>query len=217
MLTTPRIATVVLAVVTVLTTSCTRYVDDARAVAGPDRSPLAESEVSQCEEVDAPLTTIPEVKDDDPVMKIPQPQGWERTTKLDSELFRFTMVNRSLSEDGFASNVVVTLESVPGIEDPGELFDSQREALESGFGATDLRVTEGTLCGLPTEIVEYQTPVIGNIAPHPGSALMTVLHADGVTYAVSVTIQTADPDNPTYQRDAEMILKGFQLLPPEPG
>jgi hypothetical protein len=31
-----------------------------------------------------------------------------------------------------------------------------------------------------------------------------------------VTIQTADPGNPIHQRDAEMILKGFQLLPPEP-
>ena len=47
--------------------------------------------------------------------------------------------------------MVVTLESVPGNEDPEEVFKSQREALESGFGATDLRATEGTLCGLPTE------------------------------------------------------------------
>jgi hypothetical protein len=177
----PRIATVVLTVVTVLMTSCTRYVDDARAVAGADRSPVAESAVSQCEAVDAPLMTIPATNDDDPVMKIPQPHGWDRSTKLDSELFCFTMVNRSLNKDGFASNVVVTLESVLGIEDQDEVFKSQREALESVFGATDLRVTEGTLCGLPTETVQYQTPPIGTLARHPGTALMTVLHTDDVT------------------------------------
>jgi hypothetical protein len=210
----PRIAAAVLAVATVLVTSCTRYVDDAKAVAGDDLSPLAGANASQCETVDAPLTTIPALKGDDPLMKIPQPQGWERTTKLDSELFRFAMLNRSLAADDFASNVVVTLESAPGIEPPEGVFEGQRAALESGFGATDLHVTEHTLCGLPAETVEYQTPQMGNLGPHPGTVVMAVLQTDAKTYAATVTIQTGDPDNPTYQRDAETILKGFQLLPP---
>ncbi|HYZ69014.1 MAG TPA: hypothetical protein VE666_14645 [Mycobacterium sp.] len=201
---------------TVLVTSCTRYVDDAKAVAGDDRSPLAESSAAQCETVDAPLTTIPARKHDDPVMKIPQPQGWERSTKLDSELFRFAMINRSLVGNDFGSNVVVTLESVPGIEPPDGVFDGQRQALESGFGATNLRVTEHTLCGLPAETVEYQTPPMGNMGPHPGTVVMAVLHTDDRTYAATVTIQTGDADDPAYQRDAETILKGFQLLPPKP-
>jgi hypothetical protein len=218
MVVSPMRAAVVLAVAAVLMTSCTRYVDDARAVAGDDRSPVAETDAdaSQCETVDAPLTTIPAVKADDPVMKIPQPQGWQRSTKLDSELFRFAMVNRSLARNDFASNVVVTLESAPGNESADGVFSSQRDALESTFGATDLHVTEHTLCGLPAETVEYQTPAMGNIAPHPGTVVMAVLQTDDRTYAASVTVQTGDPDNPTYQRDAETILKGFQMLPPQP-
>jgi hypothetical protein len=214
MVVSPRIAAVVLAMATVLMTSCTRYVDDARAVAGEDRSTVAESDASRCETVDAPLTTIPALRDDEPVMKIPQPQGWVRSTKMDSELLRFAMINRSLARDDFASNVVATLESAPGIEDPDGVFESQRESLESRFGATDLRVTKHTLCGLPAETVQYQTPPMGNLAPHPGTVVMAVLHTDDMTYAASVTIQTADPENPTYQRDADMILKGFQMLPP---
>jgi hypothetical protein len=63
-------------------------------------------------------------------------------------------------------------------------------------------------------MVHYQTPVLGNIAPHPGSVVIAVLHTDDTTYAASVTVQTADPDNPVYQRDADLILKGFQMLPP---
>jgi hypothetical protein len=55
---------------------------------------------------------------------------------------------------------------------------------------------------------------MGNIDPHPGVAVVAVLHADDTTYAVSVTIQTKDPDNPDFKRDSEEILKGFQLLPP---
>jgi hypothetical protein len=194
--------------------SCTRYVDDARPVAGPDRAPVTASEASHCDEVDAPLTTIPAVKDGEPVLKIPQPPGWERSTMMDSELIRFAMLNDSLANETFAPNVVVTLESAPGIEEPDVVFDSQRQALEAAFGATGLRVIERTLCGLPAETVHYQTPVLGNVPPHPAMAVLGVLHTDDMTYAVSVTVQTTDPENPVYRRDAEEILKGFQLLPP---
>ena len=216
MVTRSRTDIVLLAMATVLMSSCTRYVDDARAVAGADLSTAAASEASQCEAVDVPLTTIPGRNSDEPVMKIPQPDGWVRSTMMDSELIRFTMANRSLVKDDFASNVVVTLESASGIEDPGVVFDGQREGLESIFGATDLQVTEHTLCGLPAETVHYQTPVMGNVAPHPAIAVIAVLHTDDMTYAMSVTVQSTDTDNPIYQRDADMILTGFQMLPPSP-
>ncbi|MFG1934474.1 hypothetical protein ACGFK1_28110 [Mycobacterium sp. NPDC048908] len=212
-MTVSRAAAVVLAMSTLLVASCTRYVDDARAVAAADRSPL--SDASQCESVDVPLTTVPGRRDDEPVMKIPQPQGWVRSTKLDSELFRFAMVNRSLTVDGFAPNVVVTLESALGFQHPADVFDTQRDALESGFGATDLRVSEHTLCGQPAETVQYLTPVMGNLATHPGTVVIAVMHTDDRTYAASVTIQTANPGDPVYQRDAEAILTGFQFLPPQ--
>jgi hypothetical protein len=216
MATTSRTAAVLLAAAAVLMASCTRYVDDARPVAGPDRSPVTASDASQCEEADAPLTTIPAVNDGEPVLKIPQPPGWERSTMMDSELIRFAMLNDSLATETFAPNVVVTLESAPGIEEPDVVFDSQRQALEAAFGATGLRVIERTLCGLPAETVHYQTPVLGNVPPHPAIAVLGVLHTDDRTYAVSVTVQTTDPENPVYQRDSEEILKGFQLLPPSP-
>jgi hypothetical protein len=57
-------------------------------------------------------------------------------------------------------------------------------------------------------------PVVGNIAPHMSMAIAGVLHTDDMTYAASVTAQATDADNPTYQRDVDTILKGFQLLPP---
>jgi hypothetical protein len=216
MATTSRTSAVLLATAAVLMASCTRYVDDARPVAGPDRSPVTASDASQCEEVDAPLTTIPAVNDGEPVLKIPQPPGWERSTMMDSELIRFAMLNDSLADETFAPNVVVTLESAPGVEEPDVVFDSQRQALEAAFGATGLRVIERTLCGLPAETVHYRTPVLGNVPPHPAMAVLGVLHTSDMTYAVSVTIQTTDAENPVYKRDADLILNGFQLLPPSP-
>ena len=94
------------------------------------------------------------------------------------------------------------------------MFDAQQDALESAVGATNVRVSETTLCELPAETIDYITPPIGMLPPHPARVLTAVLHTDDTTYAMTMTVQSADPDNPTYQRDAETILTGFQMLPP---
>ena len=99
----------------------------------------AAATASDCTSVDAPMTPIPDHTDEEPVMKIPQPDGWERVTMMDSELIRFTMRNVGLAKDGFAPTAVVTLESHRGIAEPREVFDAQQDALESGVGATDVR------------------------------------------------------------------------------
>jgi hypothetical protein len=109
---------------------------------------------------------------------------------------------------------VVTLESHPGIAEPREVFDAQQDALESGIGATDVRASETTLCELPAETIDYTTPQLGLLPPHPASVLTAVMHSEDDTYAMTMTVQSADPGNPTFQHDAETILTGFQMLPP---
>jgi hypothetical protein len=44
--------------------------------------------------------------------------------------------------------------------------------------------------------------------------LTAVMHTENDTYAMTMTVQSTDPGNPAYQRDAETILTGFQMLPP---
>jgi hypothetical protein len=197
----------------VLATGCTRTIEDARVVAAPDLG-KAGADASQCTKVDAKLTKVPFHVDDEPVLKIPQPDGWERVTMMDSELIRFTMRNPSLATDNFAPTAVVTLESQPGAHDPQEVFDAQSAVLEQGVGATDVQSTPGMLCGLQSETISYVTPPIGPIAPHPAKVVCAVLQTDEKTFAMTVTVQSADPDNPTYQKDSEAILTGFQMLPP---
>jgi hypothetical protein len=196
-----------------LAAACTRVVDDARVVAAPDmgKAPVT---ASDCTKVDAPMVSIPDHNDEEPVMKIPQPGGWDRVTMMDSELIRFTMRNQGLARDGFAPTAVVTLESHRGIAEPREVFDAQHDALESALGATNVQMTETTLCELPAETLEYTTPQLGLLPPHPAKVVTAVMHTDDMTYAMTMTVQSADPDNPTYRRDAEMILTGFQMLPP---
>ncbi len=210
------LAAVFVAATTVLATGCTRTIDDARVVAAADMGTAA-ADGSECTPVDAPLTTIPGHGDDEPVMKIPQPDGWERLTMMDSELIRYTMRNVGLAKDGFAPTAVVTLESHRGITEPREIYEAQHEVLESGVGATDVSFAEASLCGEPAEILDYITPTIGVLPPHPAKVLCGVLHTDNETFAVTVTVQSVDPGNPGYQRDSEMILSGFQFLPPSDG
>ncbi|EKF22514.1 hypothetical protein C731_3492 [Mycolicibacterium hassiacum DSM 44199] len=220
MLTSARTTGALLAITAAVLTSCTEVIHYATPVAGPDRSPLTSQDedvelaAADCAQVDAPMTTIPSLADDEPVLRIPQPRGWDRETRMDSQLVRFTMVNRRLVHDQFAPNAVMTLERAAGFEDPDVVFEAQRGALADSFGATDLRVRSHTLCGLPAETVDYLTPPMGNTAPHPATVLMVVMNTDDTTFAVTVTVQTTDPANPTYQRDAETILSGFQVLPP---
>ncbi|MGY4711116.1 LpqN/LpqT family lipoprotein [Mycolicibacterium sp. CBM1] len=209
---TPRVVVVVTTAL-VLVTSCTRVVDDARGVAAPNLgSPGAIA--ADCAAVDVPLTPIPPRGEGEPVLKIPQPDGWERVTMMDSELIRYTMRNTSLATGGFSPTAVVTLESKPGLTEPDDIYDAQRRVLRSGLGATDMQFAKTTLCGLPAEIIVYQMPPIGGLPPHPARVLCAALQSGSRTYAVTVTVQSADPDNPTFQRDAEAILTGFQLLSP---
>ena len=123
---------------------------------------------------------------------------------MDSELIRYTMRNVGLAKDGFAPTAVVTLESHRGLTEPREIYDAQHEVLESGVGATDVRFVEATLCGEQAEILDYITPTLGLLPPHPAKVLCGVLHTDDRTFAMTMTVQSADPDNPTYQRDAEI-------------
>jgi hypothetical protein len=197
----------------VMVTSCTHVIRDARVVAAPDMG-KASATASDCTSVDAPLTAIPVQTDEEPVMKIPQPNGWNRLRMMDSELIRFTMRNEGLAKDGFAPTAVVTLESHRGLADAGTVFDAQHDALKTAVGATGLRITQATLCELPAEIIDYTTPPIGTLPPHPARVLTAVLLTKDTTYAMTATVQSADPDNPVYKRDAETILSGFQMLPP---
>jgi hypothetical protein len=199
---------------TVLVTSCTRVIDDARVVAAPDMGKAeASADSSKCAPVDAPLATIPAHGITEPVLKIPQPDGWDRQTALDSELIRYALRANGLQRDGFAPTAVVTFETVPGTVDPAAVFDGERESMAK-FGASDMQITDQTLCGLPAQAVNYTAPVMGPVPPRPAMMMCVVMHANDQTYAAAVTVQSTDPDNSTYQRDAHLILSGFQMLPP---
>jgi hypothetical protein len=177
-----------------------------------------EAKSTACQSVSAPLTSIEPHGAAEPQLKIPQPPGWQRASMLDSEIIRFTMGNKALSARNFMPTTVVTLESIPGGHaDHQTIFSQERAALVERLGATGLRISKTTLCGETAELVNYNAPSMGKIPPRKAETLMVTGAYGDNTYVATVTMQATDPTNPTYARDADTILSGFQILPPEGG
>ncbi|CAN3130588.1 hypothetical protein ACNUDN_21930 [Mycobacterium sp. smrl_JER01] len=197
--------------------SCTRLVD-ARAVAVDPGTPWGSYASAQaCTPVQAPLADVPPPRgpasDTEPVLRIPQPDGWKRITALDSSMIRFVMRNDGLAAAGIAPTAVVTLEAHRGEIAPQEFFADQRRQV-SQLGVSDLTLDDTTLCGLPAVRGHYLSPLLPGMQPRRADLLSAVMFSEGMTYGVAVTVQSADEQDADYRRDAEQILGGFQMLPP---
>lgn len=186
------------------------------AVTAASSAPVATSggDESQCTTVDAPLADIPGEVDREPQLRIPIPAGWERNTMMDSQVIRYALVAMDLMADGFATNAVVTLESARGNQTPDDVFDQNRGNLETMMGAYDLQVEANSTCGFPSETTHYMAPPMGPAPERPIVMHAVVARSAGTTYLATLTIQTTEPDNPTYLRDSQEIIDGFQMLLP---
>jgi Probable lipoprotein LpqN len=165
-----------------------------------------------CTKVSAPMTAIDPKAAGDPALSIPQPAGWERNTKLDSQIIRFVMVNKSLTTNNFAANAVVTFESVTSnTQSPKQILDSQQDNLKNQLKATDISATDGTQCGYPATTISYTAPAMGAVRSRKAKVLGVVIEANDKTYLTTLTIGSADDQNPTFATDSETILKGFAI------
>jgi len=196
---------------------CTRVVTGTPH-AGTRTAATAAPKSTVCNQVSVPMTTVPAHAANEPQLRIPQPPGWQRTKMLDSEIIRFAMGNPDLAGNHFVPTAVVTLESAPSTnQDQDKIFDQERAALADRLGVNNMQTTHTTLCGHKADLVSYDAPAMGQIPPRKAKTLIVVAEFSGNDYAVTVTVQAADPDNPGYVRDTQTVLTGFQLLPPEKG
>lgn len=176
----------------------------------------------KCQTVSAPLTDIPTRTDQEPKLRIPVPEGWERNTEMDSEQIRFAIRSPKLAAEGFVPNAVVTLQRAPAdIGKPEQILQAQTDQLTKKLKLTDVSSTATKVCGAPALSSAYTTPEIKlgkKIPPVPArkaTSLGVVYRGGDTNYVATVTVQTVKADEPTYQADSEMILKGFQILPPQ--
>ena len=176
---------------------------------------------SRCNEVPVPLTEIPTQTAQEPKLLIPTPQGWERSTKMDSEQIRFAIRNPGLTADGFTPNAVVTLQEVgPDVGSPEQLLEAQNDILTKKLGLPDITSVTTEVCGLPALRSSYVAPAtklrrgLPTIPPRFATTIGAVYKTGAANYIVTVTIQTTNPDSGTYQQDSANIIDGFQIDPP---
>ena len=152
----------------------------ARAVRGPSTTPAlapppiwarpprtVRMHAGRCATDDDPGARRRRAGDEDP-----QPDGWERVTMMDSELIRFTMRNVGLAKDGFAPTRWSHSKASRGLIEPREIYDAQHEVLESGVGATDVRIRRGHAlrAARPRAWTTSLRPS-GSVPPHPAKVL----------------------------------------------
>lgn len=174
----------------------------------------------KCAPVSVQLVDVPTRTDQEPKMRIPLPQGWERTAKMDNESIRFAIRNPGLTADGFTPNAVVTLQKVDtDIGKPEKVLEAQNEQLGKKLKLTDMKSSPSQVCGAPALSSSYTAPEvklgqkIPTIPPRTASSVSSVFKGRDANYVAMLTVQTIKPDNQAYVADSATILKGFQLLP----
>lgn len=175
----------------------------------------------KCESVSAPMTDIPTRTDQEPKLRIPIPAGWERSTKMDSENIRFSIRAQGLTADGFTPNAVVTMQKVAAdIGKPMQILQAQQDQLTQKLKLKDVSTTEMKVCGAPALSSTYKTPELKfgpnmpSLPERKATSLASIYRASDANYVATLTVQAIKPDDPAYVKDSEMIVKGFQLLPP---
>ena len=158
-------------------------------------------------------------------MRLPIPPGWERNTGMDSESIRYAIRNNDLAADGFKPNAVVTLQKIPvDVGKPEQILAAQNDQLSKKLQVTDMKSTSTEVCGSPALSTTYTAPEVDlskrnpnapKIPARKATSLGVVFKNGDSNYVATLTIQTVNPDDPTYQQDSANILKGFQLLPPK--
>lgn len=208
-----RGAAVALAAAAVLS-GCGKVVAGTATVGEAAGAPGGGGDVRACNHVDAPMADISAQDDTEPLLRVPQPAGWVRDPSLDNNLIRYRMVNNSLTEYILPPNIVVSLVHVSNVEPKAE-FDEQQQALQAMPANSNVVSSRGKQCGYPAASLSFNQPPIAPGTPQRTLRARSMLVGKGAhQFLVTATVQTNDPDNPSYQKDAQIMLDGLQVTTP---
>jgi len=182
-----------------------------------------DSGASGCQKAPVSSIDIPTRTPQEPKLRIVMPQGWERSTKMDSEQIRLAIRNPGLVQDGFTPNAVVTLMRVDDpneVGPPEKILETQNEMLAKKLGLSDITAVPAEICGLPALKTSYVAPAtnlgrgLPSIPPRFATSVGVVYETDAASYLVTVTVQTTNPGFGNYEQDSAEIIDEFQVVPP---
>lgn len=164
----------------------------------PDRPPDAK-----------PIQLAPRTPDE-PTITVPRPPGWEFMPGKDETPIRGILYNQDLRLHGFTPNAVVTLEELTGQAGvPSQALAKERAAIIDIVGDIDTE-SPGTVSGFASRTIEYNMQ--GRAAT---GLIVAVQNAKDRIWAVTVTIQTTDADNPHYAAAKTSILDSLEVRLPD--
>ena len=124
------------------------------------------------------------------------------------------MANESLIANNFLTHALVLLTPQEGGRKVNDVFDQTRSEISS-TGATNMSVTDDTVCGRPAQTLSFTAPAIkGMQLGAPGQSGYRRRPGRGQNLCCDCRRACRDPANPTYQHDSDTILTGLQVLPP---
>jgi hypothetical protein len=163
---------------------------------------------AECKASDVKLTILDSKAAGEPTLELPTPPGWEYSASMNSPILRGLVANNGLRANGFTPNAVVTLEDLTGKVDNAEQGIDAEIADAAQNGVTVASRTPGTVCGHPSATITY------TLRGHSVTALVTAAADGQKLWAATLTVQTNEPDNPTYIADKQTILNNFHVILP---
>lgn len=159
-----------------------------------------------CTASNVPMTPLDPKADDEPKLELPTPAGWKYSSEMNSPLIRGLVANVGLRANNFTPNAVVTLEDLTGkVSNAQEGIDAELAGATKSGLTIDSR-TPGTLCGHQSTTVTY------SLQGRAATGLIVVATDAQKVWAATVTVQTSEPDNPTYIADKQTILDNFRIV-----
>lgn len=170
--------------------------------------------VGECADPTVELIDLKSFDDAEPMIRMPLPAGWERNTTMDSEFVRGTINAPDLADEDQMTmpviNVVIEDAGAAGV-DADEVIDFELASLEQ-IGATINKRTPIQVCGLPAERFEVTAALMGPQEVDLTSVVI-VYESGSALYAVVVTAQGPDTQDPQYLEAVDTVIEQIQVLP----
>lgn len=170
----------------------------------------AQADFSACQPPTGPMAEAARESESEPAVEVPLPAGWTENTVVENTDERVIAANPSLMQDSFAANYTASVTEREG--------DDQRAAIDEEVGALGM-IAMGEIsdrepaevCGFTAERMNIAYPAQAGAPIRQGSALVVAVPHDGATWAVTVSVQTTDPGQGSYQSDVDTIFAQLQV------
>ncbi|MGV9803758.1 hypothetical protein ACWDTP_37515 [Mycobacterium sp. NPDC003449] len=149
----------------------------------------------------------------EPTVRVPQPTNWVPVPELAQPPIKFIMRNPALVVAGTVPVVSLSVgDATDGRKTPQDLLDDSFTGFKMG-GAQNITSHNATVCGFPGRMIDYFTraPDGTQITVRAVSVMIPV---GARIMNVVATVQSAHPDDPTYQRDSELVISGLTITAP---